>query len=141
MPGIHGPKSIQARFIKSRAFRGFLCCKSNFQVNFLQNHNAKLESENILLRREIENLHCQLRLRPDIWSGPGPGYHDQNQSQPAHSPHDQTHKIQEHHLSEQKPSKENSNQQSVNHMVHSVASYQTPSGVIKEINYDHRNDF
>ena len=117
-------------------------------MNFLQNHNAKLESENILLRREIENLHCQLRLRPDIWSGPG--YHDRNSLQ-SHVSHNPAHRMEETPSAEQKTTQQNSQrdpqpindtaEQTVDHFKHNVASYQTPSGVIKEIDYDHRKNF
>ena len=107
-------------------------------MNFLQNHNVKLESENILLRREIENLHRQL-------------YQNQQQSainQQFRQNH--THSMQESHLPEKRNSQTNQSadhyqQDAVNHPIdqleQSVTSFQTPSGVIKEINYDHRNDF
>ena len=108
-------------------------------MNFLQNHNVKLESENILLRREIENLHRQLY---------------QNQHQSAQFRQNQTHSMQESHLPEQKRNSHQTHQSSdpyqhiddaVNHQIdqmeQSVTSFQTPSGVIKEINYDHRKGF
>ena len=108
-------------------------------MNFLQNHNVKLESENILLRREIENLHRQLY---------------QNQHQSAQFRQNQTHSMHESHLPEQKRNSHQTHQSShpyqhiddaVNHpidqMEQSVTSFQTPSGVIKEINYDHRKGF
>ena len=111
----------------------------SLQVNFLQNHNVKLESENILLRREMENLHRQLY---------------QNQHQSAQFRQNQTHGMQESHLPEQKRSSHQTHQSSdpyqhiddaVNHpigqMEQTVTSFQTPSGVIKEINYDHRYGF
>ena len=109
-------------------------------MNFLQNHNVKLESENILLRREIENLHRQLY---------------QNQQQSAINQQfrqNQTHSMQESHLPETRNSKTNQSadpyqhiDDAVNHPIdqleQSVTSFQTSSGVIKEITYDHRNDF
>ena len=108
-------------------------------MNFLQNHNVKLESENILLRREIENLHRQL-------------YQNQHQSPQFRQNH--THSMQESHLPEQKTNSHQTHQSSdpyqhiddaVNHpidlMEQRVTSFQTPSGVIKEINYDHRKGF
>ena len=106
-------------------------------MNFLQNHNIKLESENILLRREIENLHRQLY-----------------QNQQAQFRHNHTHSMQGSHLPEQKLISQKSRQSSdryqhiddavnqpIDQMEQSVTSFQTPSGVIKEINYDHRNVF
>ena len=111
-------------------------------MNFLQNHNVKLESENILLRREIENLHRQL-------------YQNQHQSaQSAQFRQNQTHGMQESHLPEQKRNSNQTHQSSdpyqhiddavnppIDQMEQSVTSFQTPSGVIKEINYDHRKGF
>ena len=115
----------------------------NFQVNFLQNNNVKLESENILLRREIENLHRQL-------------YQIQQQQQSAQFRQNQTHIMQDSNSSKntiqddsqqetQRNSEpyqhiENTIDQSIsigstNHM---IQSYHTPSGVLKEINYDHK---
>ena len=109
-------------------------------MNFLQNHNVKLESENILLRREIENLHRQLY---------------QNQQQSAINNQfrqNHTHSMQDSHLPQKRNSQTNQSadpyqhfDDAVNHPIdqldQSVTSFQTPSGVIKEINYDHRNDF
>ena len=109
-------------------------------MNLLQNHNVKLESENFLLRREIKNLHRQLYQEYNQNHAP-----QNHQFRPNQISTDSTNQSTQQPLQPStKPMYEPSND-AVNHRVdqanENITTYQTPSGVIKEVNYDHRNGF
>ena len=111
-------------------------------MNLLQNHNVKLESENYLLRREIKNLHRQ--LYPEYNPNHAPQNHQKQPfrpNPPIISKESTNQKTQQPNPQLLKPLYESS-LDAVNHPVdQNVTTYKTPSGVIKEVNYDHRNGF
>lgn len=109
-------------------------------MSLLQNHNVKLESENYLLRREIKNLHRQ--LYQEYNPNQAPQNHQKQPFRPnSISTESTNHKTQQPNNQLLKPLYESSND-AVDHPVDQyVTTYQTPSGVLKEVNYDHRNGF
>ena len=113
-------------------------------MNLLQNHNVKLESENFLLRREIKNLHRQLYQQYNPNDAP---LNQPFRSNPSISTESNNSNTQQPTHQSTKPIYDSSNDgvnhsvDQLNHTNENVTTYQTPSGVIKEVNYDHRNDF